>query len=128
MKSREERINAATNDDVTNSFVLAGMTPRIEVTVRNKVNVDRTSKVTLYVDRSRSSSWDFLQTSAQKTVPADSTEVFTFTYRPSRSGTYYRQARVETCYSFHDAFAFTDLPAGWTSAFTATLNITIRNT
>lgn len=110
--------NASTNADLTGSYVLTGTKLRIEVTVANRMHVDRESKVTLYVDRSRSSSWDFRQTSAQKTVPADGSAVFTFTYRPTSSGTFYRCAFVETYYSYLNVFEYTDLATLWSKAVT----------
>jgi len=109
--------NANTNADVTNSFIQSGTPLRVEVGVRNGSAEDRTVRINVFVDRSKSSSYDFSRTSAERIISSGDTHTFIFNFTPTSAGKYFRRVTVEEK-SFNDTFAFTDLPAVWDSAFT----------
>jgi cytochrome c oxidase assembly protein Cox11 len=108
--------NAITNADVTDSFVAAGTSLRIEITVRNGNVEDRTVRVSLFVDRNKNSPYDFSQMSAEQAVSAGGTAKLIFSFKPSSSDEYFFKTVTEAF--LHGAFAITDLP-DWAPLFRA---------
>ena len=78
--------------------VPVGTTLRAEVTVHNDVSgTNMNSTVEFLFDRSRSASFDYDQTSAVQTISGSGgTRLYTFTYTPAATGTYYQALAVRT--------------------------------
>jgi Tol biopolymer transport system component len=76
--------------------IAPGITIRAEVTVRNKVSQALNARVRMILDRSQSLPYDFDTTSAQQSIPSNSTRTFTLTYTPTQIGTWYRAFAVIT--------------------------------
>ena len=124
-------------DDTLPADPYVGETIAITVTVRNNLSFSRNVKVELWVDRSKTSGWDYQSLSnAQSISGGGSTKTFTFNnITPSDSGTYYYKAHV---LSWNDGanngaggYIVTDT-MNWEIAFTAnyqtsTVDIYVEN-
>lgn len=96
---------------------LVGKTVTIEVTVKNNVALSRNTKVELWVDRSKSSSWDYHSTSAPQTISGSGgTKKFAFSITPSSSSKYYWKMNVLTYNDGSGDYILTDSSA-WEEAF-----------
>ena len=113
------------------SNVYTGNQVSFKVTVKNKVSFSRNVKVEIWVDRSKSSSWDFNQISSAQSISSNGTKTFTFNYTPSSTGTYYWKMNVLSYNDGARSYIITD-SYSWTSAFTANtqesdLDIFVKN-
>uniref|UniRef100_UPI0032176F75 InlB B-repeat-containing protein n=1 Tax=uncultured Draconibacterium sp. TaxID=1573823 RepID=UPI0032176F75 len=100
------------------SSVYTGNQVSFEVTIKNKVSFSRNVKVEIWVDRSKSSSWDFNQTSSAQSISSNGTKTFTFNFTPSSTGTYYWKMNVLSYNDGSGAYIITD-SYSWSSAFSA---------
>ena len=111
------------------SSYIVGQQVTFNFTVRNNVSLARNVKVELFVDRSRSSSWDFNQESSVQSIPSNNTRTFTFNFTPSSSGTYYWKMRIWSYSDGSSSYIVTD-SYNWQTAFTAnfgSLDVYVRN-
>lgn len=107
--------NNNTNANVTNSYVQVNTPLRIEVTVRNDSPAARIVRVNALVDRSKSSAYDFSQTSTSQVIPGHTSLTFVFLppYTPKSTGSFYRRVSVESVVNGN--YIYTDLPTAWTT-------------
>jgi len=113
------------------SSVYTGNQVSFEITVKNKVSFSRNVKVEIWVDRSKSSSWDFNQISSAQSISSNGTKTFTFNYTPSSTGTYYWKMNVLSYNDGSGSYIITD-SYSWASTFTANtqesdLDIFVKN-
>ena len=100
------------------SNVFTGDNETFKITVRNNVSFSRNVKVELWVDRDKSSTWDFHQLSNAQSISSNGTKTFTFNYTPETPGTYYWKMYVWTYNDGSNAYLPTD-SYFWSNAFTA---------
>ncbi len=107
------------HDEELPSNPYVGEDVQLKCTVKNNLSYSRNVRVELWVDRNKSSSWDFYELSSAQTVSGNGdTKTFTFEITPNSSGTYYWKAYVRSWNDGSDAFLVTDT-TGWNTAFTA---------
>jgi len=84
------------DSDVTGGTVDRGALVTYEVSVTNVGPESRNVRLSLRVDRDRSSPYDFSATSASQTITGGGSGTYTFTDTLDEVGTHYRQVAVET--------------------------------
>jgi len=117
--------------DTPSSSVYTGNQVTFDITVKNKVSFSRNVKVEIWVDRNKTSSWDFNQTSSAQSISSNGTKTFSFDYTPTAEGTYYWKMNVLTYNNGSGSYIVTD-SYSWTTSFTATdqvsdLDIYVKN-
>jgi len=99
---------------------MVGQTVTINVKAKNNLSFSRNVKVELWVDRDKSSGWDYRKlSSAQSISGGGRIETFTFDdIRPTYSGTYYYRVHVLSWNDGASNYIATDT-SSWVTAFEA---------
>src|SRR6185369_6461187 len=109
------------------SSIPVGTPIRIEALVRNKNAASKSARALMRLDRSKTSSWDFDDVTAYQTITAGGgTKIYSLTFTPTQTGTYYKAVKIET-----NPGGKTDA-WDWVTAFdvgssTADLVVTVQN-
>ncbi len=103
----------------------------LQFTIKNKLSFSRDVKVELWVDRDKSSTYDFHSVSSSQSISSNGTKTFTFNFTPTSSGNYYWKLRVLSYNDGASSFIATD-SYFWTSAFTViepkgNLDLSVKN-
>lgn len=104
--------------DTPSSNVYTGNQVTFNIAVKNEVSLSRNVKVEIWVDRNKTSSWDFNQTSSAQSISSNGTKTFTFKYTPTTSGTYYWKMNVLSYNDQAGDYIVTD-SYSWSNSFEA---------
>ena len=102
-----------------------------DATIKNKVSFSRNVKVEIWIDRDKSSTWDYHQLSSAQSVGSNGTKKFTFNFAPTSEGTYSWKMHVLSYNDGAKKYIVTD-SYSWITAFNAgtpksDLDISVKN-
>lgn len=89
-------------------------------TVKNPLSYSQNTKVTIWVDRDETSTWDYTNQTSVQSISGGGTNDFSWNVTPTATGTYYKYAIVYTY--LNSSYVITDQFA-WETAFTANSSV-----
>lgn len=113
------------------SSVNTGRQSSFEITVKNRVSINREVKIELWVDRDQSRSWDFHELSESQSIGSGRTNTYTFNYTATSEGVYFWKMNVLAYNDGAEDFIVTD-SYSWEEVFSANkslgaLEIKVKN-
>jgi len=106
------------------SSVLINEQLTYEITIKNPLSFSTNVKVEIWVDRDKSSPYDYHSLSSYQSISSNGTKTFTFNFTPTITGTYYWKMHVLSYNDEAGDYIITD-SYFWTQAFTVTNSTSI---
>ena len=113
------------------SNIYLGESLSIEVEAKNPLTFSRDVKIELWVDRNKSSGWDYYNLSSLQSINSKGTKKFTFILNDLELGDYYYKLRVHSYSDGSNSYIITDSKL-WESSFSVVslngqLDIEVKN-